>query len=235
MEPETYSYRGTPFSIKYCNQPSKPGCWDIVNVEVFFDGNPIGSYTRTYPSFAKETFYPFKQRGEWYVLYSADYTAARVARVTEGKFVDWCGEDASAFGFCPVEFYVPRYKTTSYAHPDGKPYTVEMFDNEYYGDEEMEEYYFMGENEGEGEKYLGETYCEYGFLSGCIWGDDSSMKLRFIDLSNVESKELKVEEKFGYFELPGSLTLKECSRNYEVDVFELTQLRRFNLSSNKLF
>lgn len=228
MELKTHLYRETPFSIRYHNQPSKPGCWDIVNVEVFFDGDPIGSYTRTLPSFVKETFFPFKQGGEWYVLYSADYTATRVAKVVEGKFEDWCGEDASSFGFCPVEFYVPKYKTI-----EEKGTTVEMFDNEYDDGVNYQEYLDLGQKEEVG--YLGETYCEYGFLSGCVWGDDSSMKLRFIDLSNIENKELKIEERFGYFELPSSLTLKECVRNYEIDTFELLQSRRYNLSSNKLF
>lgn len=226
MEPKSHHYKGTPLSIRWNNQPSKPGCWDIVNVEVFFGGNPIGSYTRTLPSFVKETFFPFKQEGEWYVLYSSDYTATRVAKVTEEKFEDWCGEDASSFGFCPVEFYVPKYKTL-----EEKGTTVEMFDNEYY--DNYQDYLELGQEEGV--DYLGETYCDYGFLSGCVWGDDSSMKLRFIDLSNIESKELKIEQRFGYFELPGSLTLKECIRNYEIDVFELLQSRRYNLSSNKLF
>ncbi len=44
--------------------------------------------------------------------------------------------------------------------------------------------------------------CMFGFLSGCVWGDDNSWKLRYVDLSQIPQKVLSITEKFGYWQLP---------------------------------
>ena len=43
----------------------------------------------------------------------------------------------------------------------------------------------------------------FGFVSGCVWGDDCSWKIQYLDLSQIEQGIFKREEKFGYLELPG--------------------------------
>lgn len=41
----------------------------------------------------------------------------------------------------------------------------------------------------------------FGFVWGCIWGDDSSWKVQWLDLSRVAEGVLTREERFGYVEL----------------------------------
>ena len=51
---------------------------------------------------------------------------------------------------------------------------------------------------------------EWGFLSGCLWGDDSSWKIRHIDLSRASEGIVVQSEKFGYLPMPSRLSLREC-------------------------
>jgi len=51
----------------------------------------------------------------------------------------------------------------------------------------------------------------FGFVSGCIWGDDSSWKIQFIDLSDAPRGVLTRKETFGYVAMPlKSSRLAEC-------------------------
>ena len=51
---------------------------------------------------------------------------------------------------------------------------------------------------------------DFGFVSGCVWGDDSSWKIQYLDLSRIEEGIVKRDERFGYIELPPSLSLKKA-------------------------
>lgn len=51
---------------------------------------------------------------------------------------------------------------------------------------------------------------DFGFVSGCYWGDDSSWKIQYLDLTKIERGIIKREEKFGYIELPSNLSLKKA-------------------------
>jgi hypothetical protein len=42
---------------------------------------------------------------------------------------------------------------------------------------------------------------EFGFVWGCVWGDDSSWKVQYLDLSRVQERVLTREERFGYIVL----------------------------------
>jgi len=44
---------------------------------------------------------------------------------------------------------------------------------------------------------------DFGFVGGCQWGDDTSTKLQFLDLSKVEEGIIKRDARFGYVEMPG--------------------------------
>jgi hypothetical protein len=50
----------------------------------------------------------------------------------------------------------------------------------------------------------------HGFIAGCVWGDDSSWKIQYLDLSHADEGIIKREEKFGYIELPEELTLAKA-------------------------
>ncbi len=44
----------------------------------------------------------------------------------------------------------------------------------------------------------------FGFVCGCVWGDDSSWKIEFLDLSKLSEGKFDRSARFGYVELPGS-------------------------------
>lgn len=45
---------------------------------------------------------------------------------------------------------------------------------------------------------------QFGFVCGCVWGDDSSWKIQYLDLTQIEQGILKRDDRFGYIELLGS-------------------------------
>jgi hypothetical protein len=42
---------------------------------------------------------------------------------------------------------------------------------------------------------------DFGFVWGCIWGDDGSWKLQHLDLSHIRKGVVRRDERFGYLEL----------------------------------
>jgi hypothetical protein len=42
---------------------------------------------------------------------------------------------------------------------------------------------------------------DFGFVWGCIWGDDSSWKVQYLNLSRIQHGELRRDERFGYVKL----------------------------------
>jgi hypothetical protein len=51
----------------------------------------------------------------------------------------------------------------------------------------------------------------FGFVAGCIWGDDSSWKIQYLDLSNASTGIVVRKEMFGYVAMPSkTLRLKDC-------------------------
>jgi hypothetical protein len=50
-------------------------------------------------------------------------------------------------------------------------------------------------------------YVECGFVAGCVWGDDSSWKIQYLDLSQVARGIVKRDERFGYIKLPVNMSL----------------------------
>jgi len=50
----------------------------------------------------------------------------------------------------------------------------------------------------------------FGFVAGCVWGDDSSWKIQYLDLSKISEGILIRDDRFGYIELPNSSSLKSA-------------------------
>ncbi len=51
----------------------------------------------------------------------------------------------------------------------------------------------------------------FGFVAGCIWGDDSSWKIQYLDLANAAAGVIVRKEMFGYVAMASKeLRLKEC-------------------------
>lgn len=168
------------------------GSWNVLEVGVFGKKESdvwekVGEYGRNYHSLM-DTFYPFKQKDKWYALYSKDYTSTRVMSLPDCK--DLGGEKSDSFGFCPVEYYVPWDPES-----DEEAESIVAWEDIYRKDKEWE-----------GETRLG----TFGFVSGCVWGDDSSWKIEYLDLSQVEKGIIVRDDRFGYQELPRKLSLKQC-------------------------
>jgi len=52
---------------------------------------------------------------------------------------------------------------------------------------------------------------QFGFIAGCLWGDDSSWKIQYLDLSDASSGTVVRKEMFGYVAMPSNaLRLKDC-------------------------
>lgn len=169
------------YFVKETSVPSKPGCWDVLEIEIFQRTHPqendtaikVGTYTRTYSSYGEETFYPFRQNGKEYALVSKSYTSAEVISLPDCKTV--AEQEASEKGFCPVQFYVPEAEEEA-------------------TDDDLEWYRNYSNPDISG---------MFGFVCGCYWGDDNSWKIRFVDLSQIEDGKLEVREgDFGYASVP---------------------------------
>lgn len=171
------------------------------------DPTQIGSYVRHHSSFY-DTFFPFKhENGKWYALYSADYTATRVMELPSCK--DIGGEEGSENGFCPTEFYVPNYIDGSYESD------VDGITGEYQEDQIPEDELW---EKGWGEHVWDDLkYRDFGFVSGCVWGDDWSWKIRYIDLSRVDEGIIEITPKFGHIWLPHGVKLSDA---IDIDDFE---------------
>jgi len=176
------------FTCKTTTIKSKAPYWNTLLVEIFDQGVKIGEYKRNYSSMYN-TFVPFEKDGKWYALYSKDYTATRIMSLPDCK--DLGGEDPHGFGFCPVDYYVPRY----YIYRDDKM-EFRIYENE-------EE-----EDLPEGQQWI---YEGYALLAGCVWGDDTSWKLQYIDLSQCDKGIIERTDKFGYMELYGDTILSSVT------------------------
>jgi hypothetical protein len=151
---------------------SPEGSWPKVAVEVLDGERLVGRYDRNYGLL--RTFEPFRQRGRDYALISPNYTATSVMDLGTGEIV--AGEQPSSGGFCPVGFYVPDWWDV---HQRAEKYGTLPGSRGWTKDHEW-------------------PSGEFGFVWGCVWGDDSSWKVQYLDLSGVENGLLTREERFGY-------------------------------------
>jgi hypothetical protein len=84
-------------------------------------------------------------------------------------------ETPSEMGFCPVGFYVPDWWDL---HDES------IIPGSAHWSEDLE--WASG---------------EFGFVWGCVWGDDSSWKVQHLDLTEIQSGVIRRTERFGYVEL----------------------------------
>jgi hypothetical protein len=78
----------------------------------------------------------------------------------------------------------------------------------------------------------------FGFVAGCIWGDDSSWKIQHLDLSGLSQGALTRRELFGYVAIPQKASLKDCVSLDEYDppdyeVVDLAVEIRFDLKTGR--
>jgi hypothetical protein len=120
------------------------------------------------------TFEPIRQGDRDYALISPHYTATSIMDLVSGRIV--AGEEPSPGGFCPVGFYVPEWWDIH---------------------EDTEQRGTLPGSKAWSSDYEWPTG-NFGFVWGCIWGDDSSWKVQYLDLSRVQEGVLTREERFGF-------------------------------------
>lgn len=226
-----------PYSAKVLETVSKDGCWNQLRMGIYLGDQLIGEYLRNYSSFGEATFHPFQQDGQWYALYSKDYTATRLMKLPE--CIDIGGEDPQSNGFCPVEYHIPQLCGHTLNPDDPKP-VVANHDSEKWAYKVPSEgggtrYYWPDDkdhpypDEERKVAYLAEKershatadawsdrhpftteYARWGFVAGCYWGDDSSWKVQFLDLSRAKEGIITRDERFGYIWLPRGVSLKDA-------------------------
>jgi hypothetical protein len=186
------------FRARSIPRPNKPS-WDISTVTIFDGATEVGSYERNYANFAEDTFEPFELNGAWYALYSRDYTSTRVMSLPDCR--DLGGEEPQAHGFCPVEYFVPRYKSVVQMDRAGNASESWKFEKtaDVCADEAIDQL--------DPWKYL-----TLAFVAGCLWGDDSSWKLQVIDVSRAKEGILLRTERFGYLQVAKGQPIAELVR-----------------------
>jgi len=151
---------------------SEPGRWTTVHVNVLDGDRVVAEYDRNHSML--RTFEPFRQGDKNFALISPDYTATSVMDLDTGRIV--AAEESHDFGFCPVGFYVPDWWDVH----DGSRLPGQLTWTE------DDEWPCAG---------------DFGFVWGCVWGDDSSWKVQYLDLSEIQQGHLRREERFGYVKL----------------------------------
>ena len=54
------------------------------------------------------------------------------------------------------------------------------------------------------------TTADIGFVAGCIWGDDNTYKIQYLDLTKAEDGIINRDDRFGYIIKPEELSLAEA-------------------------
>jgi hypothetical protein len=150
----------------------KPNTWRTVHVDVLDGDSIIASYDRNYSML--QTFEPFRQGDRMFALISTDYTATSVVDLHTGQII--AAEEPNENGFCPVGFYVPDWWDLH----DGSKLPGSM-------------HWRSADDEW--------PSGDFGFVWGCIWGDDSSWKVQYLDLSKVSDGIIQRDDRFGYLKL----------------------------------
>ena len=223
------------------------GQWRGVRVGVFRQENDrevqVGEYERNYPSLL-HTFTPFRAGGRDLALYSPDYTCTRLLELPSCR--DIGGEEPNSGGFCPADLFVPYFIDVEYWADEGprkrlrrqmpKPesLTAQATPVRFPAYKDRPE-----RTEIHHEAPVGPlTYHPFGFVAGCIWGDDSSWKLQYLDLSEAANGIVRRDERFGYIELPDRTRLDDAIdlidfQSDPVDEYahhvRITLTRRFDL------
>jgi hypothetical protein len=192
-----------------------PGIWNGVKVGIFRvqDGREeqIGEYSRNYGT-NFSCFHPFRRNGADFALYSPDYTVTRVLELPSCR--DLGGEEPDGGGFCPVDFHIPSFIRQEYRSGQlPEPFVQTIWQPK---DSDLEPK-TLRTPDAEGKEVVSTyrpltplTYVPYGFVAGCYWGDDSSWKIQYLDLSQAHRGIVKRDERFGYIVLPDSLSLAEA-------------------------
>lgn len=186
------------------------GYWKYQKIGIFnSDGELVYDYIRNYSNFYR-TFNYFEHDNKPFALISSDYQSTSVLDITNKKIIATTNK-----GFCPVDYYIPRYVECK---DDG--YDYRLYEHEF---EESEE-------KPESIKYdIG-----HAFVAGCFWGDDWSMKVERLNLSKMLEGEIIQSQDFGYISKFHKLPLKDCI-TIDYEVCNKVPIRRVYIVTTKMF
>lgn len=159
---------------------STTSAWDTTRVRIYQDDTQIGEYYRNYPAFFN-TFVPFKQRINGEVKEYALFSDSYTrTAVMELPSCEVVAEEPN------TSF---GFCPVDFYVPYEEPWSVKSngIDLDFEG--------IPG---------------TFGFVAGCHWGDDSSMKVQYFDLSNIANGVIERSDPFGYLELPDNVSLKDA-------------------------
>ena len=207
----------------------------------------IGGFVRNYSAHGTHIFAPFCQDGQWYALYSYDYTALRVLRLFDDHIEDWCGQERSPYGFCPTHSIVPYYVCADNAIEGRKTAQLPLWihsqtalrltlandavglSDSYKLPPEVKACLDPDSNNRKALEPL-LMFADVALFAGCYWGDDSNWKLRIIDLRQIQNRELKVKELFGYVEMPIQIGhIADLIQMYNTTSFDITMTRSYDM------
>lgn len=192
---------------------SAPSYWNTTRLTVTEGERVVAEYDRNYTT---PPFEPFRQGDRDFALVSPRYTGTSVMDLQSGEIV--ASEPDDSWGFCPVGFYVPDWWDLH----DGSVIPGSLYWDETY------EWGARG---------------DFGFVWGCVWGDDSvAWKVQYLDLSRVAEGKIDREERFGYLYLDTHRKLKPQDfirvlppyRGCVEPQVEFSVPRRYSLTDGKL-
>ena len=248
-------YTARPVAV---TDPSKGWRYGTIGVFRVENGSEeqIGEYVRNYGTFF-DTFFPFELNGKQLALYSSHYTATRIMELPSCK--DLGGEDPHDMGFCPIDYFVPTFvdlehvtTSTNPAFPKERKSIHRVNNPAHRLETPTHEHTYTDLNTNQEYRDTSTSrpiapvaHYDFGFVSGCIWGDDSTYKVQYLDLSEADRGVLKRDDRFGYVEIPDNVRLSEiinmedylyCDVNEDPDAghIRISTLQTFDLKTGKL-
>jgi hypothetical protein len=109
----------------------------------------------------------------------------------DGKFFALCSRDYTATAVMAL----PECEVIA----EETPHSFGFCPTGFYVPTEMKIYIDDDEPEPLPEEWRG----QFGFVCGCIWGDDTNWKVEFLDLSEITKGKIIRDNRLGYLELPG--------------------------------
>ena len=138
----------------------------------------------------------------------------------------WAARNRTNAVFCPVDFLVPSYRVLTWDslsdRMDGQVVEMRPVSGErmlWEGTRDASSWIARAAAAVPEEPRLHvicnprvsePKFCPFALVAGCVWGDDSSMKVEFVDLAGVAAGKIVREDRFGYLELPHSLSLSDA-------------------------
>jgi hypothetical protein len=162
-------------------------------VEILEGERIVASYDRNYSML--QTFEPFRQGDRHFALVAPNYTATSVIDLPSGEIV--ASEEPDPRGFCPVGFYVPDWWDV---HPAEPPHVLQGHP--------PEEPFLRPGTLNWRDEHEWPNRGDFGFVWGSVWGDDSSWKVQYLDLSEIQNGVVRREERYGYVKLAANTKLE---------------------------